>query len=136
MSSGGADFGQITARIEARRAEINPLLPEADAIPAFTRNNTLIIADGRAFTNTGIEVRDDPVAMSAPAAGYGVSDCEAGGWTAMTVAAVVDNKPVIRHVVQCRLARKRKPRRPLAALPPRTRQKWATTAPSRTPIPR
>ena len=98
LSSGGANFGQITARIEARRAEINPLLPEADAIPAFTRNNTLIIADGRAFTNTGIEVRDDPVAMSAPAAGYGVSDCEAGGWTAMTVAAVVDNKPVIRHV--------------------------------------
>ena len=98
LSPGGANFGQITARIEARRAEINPLLAEADAIPAFTRNNTLIIADGRAFTNTGIEVRDDAVAMSAPAAGYGISDCEAGGWTAMTVAAVVDNKPVIRHV--------------------------------------
>ena len=98
LSPGGANFGQITARIEARRAEINPLLAEADAIPAFTRNNTLIIADGRAFTNTGIEVRDDAVAMSAPAAGYGISDCEAGGWTAMTVAAVVDNKPVIRHL--------------------------------------
>ena len=98
LSPGGANFGQITARIEARRAEINPLLAEADAIPAFTRNSTLIIADGRAFTNTGIEVRDDAVAMSAPAAGYGISDCEAGGWTAMTVAAVVDNKPVIRHV--------------------------------------
>ena len=98
LSPGGANFGQITARIEARRAEINPLLAEADAIPAFTRNSTLIIADGRAFTNTGIEVRDDAVAMSAPAAGYGISDCEAGGWTAMTVAAVVDNKPVIRHL--------------------------------------
>ena len=98
LSPGGANFGQITARIEARRAEINPLLAEADAIPAFTRNSTLIIADGRAFTNTGIEVRDDAVAMSAPAAGYGISDCTAGGWTAMTVAAVVDNKPVIRHL--------------------------------------
>ena len=98
LSPGGANFGQITARIEARRAEINPLLAEADAIPAFTRNSTLIIADGRAFTNTGIEVRDDAVAMSAPAAGYGISDCEAGGWTAMTVAAVVDNKPVIRQL--------------------------------------
>ena len=98
LSPGGANFGQITARIEARRAEINPLLADADAIPAFTRNSTLIIADGRAFTNTGIEVRDDAVAMSAPAAGYGISDCEAGGWTAMTVAAVVDNKPVIRHL--------------------------------------
>ena len=98
LSPGGANFGAITARIEARRAEINPLLPDADAIPAFTRNSTLIIADGRAFTDTGIEVRDDAVAMSAPAAGYGISDCEAGGWTAMTAVAVVDNKPVIRHL--------------------------------------
>ena len=135
LSPGGANFGQITARIEARRAEINPLLAEADAIPAFTRNSTLIIADGRAFTNTGIEVRDDAVAMSAPAAGYGISDCEAGGWTAMTVAAVVDNKPVIRHL--CNVGwRESATAPPLAALPPRTRQKWATTAPSRTPIPR
>ena len=97
LSPGGADFEQITARIEMRRAEINPLLP-GDDIPAFTRNNTLIIADGRAFTDTGIEVRNDEVEMSAPATGYGVSDCEAGGWTAMTVATVVDNKPIIRQL--------------------------------------
>ena len=97
LSPGGADFEQITARIEMRRAEINPLLP-GDDIPAFTRNSTLIIADGRAFTDTGIEVRNDEVEMSAPATGYGVSDCEAGGWTAMTVATVVDNKPIIRQL--------------------------------------
>ena len=97
LSPGGADFEQITARIEMRRAEINPLLP-GDDIPPFTRNSTLIIADGRAFTDTGIEVRNDEVEMSAPATGYGVSDCEAGGWTAMTVATVVDNKPIIRQL--------------------------------------
>ena len=97
LSPGGADFGQITARIEERRAEINPLLP-GDDIPAFTHRSRLIRADNRIFSDTGIEVRDDPVVMSAPTAGSDVAACEAAGRTAMTVAAVVDNKPVIRQV--------------------------------------
>ena len=103
LLSGGAadfdDFAEVLAHMEARRGEVNPLLP-GDDIPAFNprEGRFVVTPDDKVFSDNGIEATETPIAMGTADTGYDMAGCVGAGWTAMTMSGVWQTTPVIRHV--------------------------------------